>query len=90
MIEDSLQHDCLETIEEVKQDTGESIPEISYHAIAGTKHPQTIRVLGKLKNKDIMVLVDAGSTHNFIDQSVVYKFGLPVVRDKRFQVMVAN
>ncbi|KAK9230741.1 hypothetical protein WN944_023713 [Citrus x changshan-huyou] len=90
MIEDSPQHDCLETIEEVKQDTGESIPEISYHAIPGTEHPQTIRVLGKLKNKDIMVLVDGGSTHNFIDQSVVSKFGLPVVRDKRFQVMVAN
>ncbi|KAH9794628.1 hypothetical protein KPL71_004958 [Citrus sinensis] len=78
MIEDSPQHDCLKTIEEVKQDTSESIPEISYHAIAGTKHPQTIRVLGKLKNKDIMVLVDGGSTHNFIDQSIVSKFGLPV------------
>ena len=90
MIEDSPQYDYFETIEEVKQDTSESIPEISYHAIAGTEHPQTIRVLGKLKNKDIMVLVDDGSTHNFIDQSVVSKFGLPVVRDKRFQVMVAN
>ncbi|KAH9651124.1 hypothetical protein KPL70_026631 [Citrus sinensis] len=90
MIEDSPQHDCLETIEEVKQDIGESIPEISYHAIAGTEHPQTIRVLGKLKNKDIMVLVDGRSTHNFIDQYVISKFGLPMVRDKRFQVMVAN
>ncbi|KAL9454588.1 hypothetical protein AB3S75_010064 [Citrus x aurantiifolia] len=37
-----------------------------------------------------MVLVDGGSTHNFIDQSIVSEFGLSGVRDKRFQVMVAN
>lgn len=43
------------------------MPEISFHAITGTNHPQTMRVVGKLKNKDIMVLIDGDSTHNFID-----------------------
>ena len=41
-----------------------------------------------MKNKDIAILIDGGSTHNFVDQSVVTKFGLPVVRDKTLQVMV--
>jgi len=56
--------------------TVESFPEISFHAITGTEHPHTIRVLGKLKNKDVTVLIDGGSTHNFIDQSIVSQFGL--------------
>lgn len=91
MIKDSPQHDYLDVTEdEVKTDIIESIPEILFHTIAGTKHRQTIRILGKLKNKNIMVLIDGGSTHNFIDQSVVSKFRLPMVRDRKFQVMVVN
>lgn len=67
-----------------------AIRKIFFHAIAGTEYPQTIRILVKLKNKDVMVLIDCGSTHNFIDQTIVFKFGLPVIGDKKFQVMVAN
>ena len=68
----------------------ESLPEISFHAMEGTTHTQTIRMVGKLKNRDITVLIDGGSMHNFIDQAVVTKFELPIVCDKTFQVMVAN
>ncbi|KAL5777367.1 hypothetical protein ACOSP7_010293 [Xanthoceras sorbifolium] len=68
----------------------EQIPKISFHAIAGTNHPQTMRVIGKLGNKDITILIDGGSTHNFLDQSVVTRFGLLVERDQTFQVMVVN
>ncbi|XP_034693910.1 uncharacterized protein LOC117920466 [Vitis riparia] len=91
MIED-FPHMNTEDVEGAhpEQEPHEVIPEISFHAIAGTEHPQTIRVLGKLKNKNVMVLIDGGSTHNFIDHAIVSKFGLPVIRDKKFEVMVAN
>ena len=68
----------------------EDIPEISFHAIAGAEHPQTLRVMGNLRNKSVTVLIDGGSTHNFIDQAVVTKFGLPVNQSKQFKVMVSN
>ena len=59
MIEDSP-HSSIEDVEgvqlELKQH--EAIPEISFHAIAGAEHPQTLRVFGKLKNKNVMVLID--------------------------------
>ena len=77
-------------VNNLNQNFNDSLPKISFHAIVGTKHPQTIRVLGKLKNKNVTVLIDGGSTHNFIDQAIVSKFGLPVIQDKKFQVMVAN
>lgn len=68
----------------------EDIPEISFHAIVGAECPQTLRVLGNLRNKSVTMLIDGGSTYNFIDQAVVSKFGLPVNRSKQFQIMVAN
>ncbi|KAI9197976.1 hypothetical protein LWI28_007868 [Acer negundo] len=68
----------------------ESIPEISFHAMAETTHPQTFHINGKVKNKDITILIDGGSTHNFVDQYVVIKIELPVVKDKSFQVMMGN
>jgi len=83
---DELQVD--DTVEELP-DT-EPILKISFHAISRTNHPQTIRVIGKLKSQDITVLIDGGSTHNFLDQSVVSRLGLPMMREKKFQVMVAN
>ena len=36
------------------------------------------------------MLIDGGSTYNFIDQSIVSQFRLQEIRDKTFQVMVAN
>jgi hypothetical protein len=68
----------------------EAIPEISFHAIAGTTHPQTLQVMGRLRSKEVMVLIDGGSIHNFIDQSIVNKYELPVDPNKKFQVTVAN
>lgn len=68
----------------------DAMSEISFHAIVGTNHPQIIRVLGKLKNKNMTVLIDGGSTHNFIDRTIVSKYRLLMIRDKNFQVMVAN
>ena len=91
MIEDTS-HTSLEEGIDDPQDMlySEDMPEISFHAIVGAEHPQTLRVLGNLKNKSVTVLIDRGSTHNFNDQAVVSKFGLPVNRNKQFYVMVAN
>ncbi|GKB97903.1 transposon ty3-G gag-pol polyprotein [Tanacetum coccineum] len=50
--------------------------EVSFHAITGTIHPQTLRLPGKIKNKDVVVLIDGGSTHNFIDQPIVVVLGV--------------
>ena len=47
-------------------------------------------MVGKLQNKAVTVLIDGGSTHNFIDQAIVTKFGLDVAHDQKLQVMVAN
>jgi hypothetical protein len=50
----------------------------------------TFQVIGKVRNKELIVLIDGGSTYNFIEQFVVTKFGLQVVRGKTIQVTVGN
>ncbi|GJZ53419.1 transposon ty3-G gag-pol polyprotein [Tanacetum coccineum] len=66
------------------------LAKISFHAITGAPTPQTLRLPGQIKNKDVVVLVDGGSTHNFIDQALVDRFRLTVEKDTPFKVVVAN
>jgi len=91
MLEDiSFEEGSADIDMEIEDTADEAIPEISFHALAGTTHPQTFRVIGKVGNKALTVLIDGGSAHNFIDQAVVTKLGLPVIRDKVFRVTVGN
>jgi hypothetical protein len=41
-------------------------PTISCHALAGINTPQTLKIKGYIKKKKVIVLIDFGSTHNFI------------------------
>nr|GEX05898.1 transposon Ty3-G Gag-Pol polyprotein [Tanacetum cinerariifolium] len=64
--------------------------EISFHAISGTILPQTLRLPGRIQNKDVVVLVDGDSTYNFVDQELVNRLGLQVDPPINFSVVVAN
>ncbi|KAJ8763101.1 hypothetical protein K2173_023306 [Erythroxylum novogranatense] len=46
-------------------------PEISLHAITGTCNPQSMHLLGCWKGNQVLILVDSGSTHNFVSVSKV-------------------
>jgi len=39
---------------------------ISCNALAAITTPQTIKIEGQIKKKKVIVLIDLGSTHNFI------------------------
>eukprot|EP00253_Pinus_taeda_P036448 PITA_36448 len=41
-------------------------PTIFCNALVGITTPQTIKIEGHIKNKKVVVLIDLGSTHNFI------------------------
>ncbi|GJY20360.1 transposon ty3-G gag-pol polyprotein [Tanacetum coccineum] len=73
-----------------EQNPGDSHVEISFHAISGSINPQTLRLPGKINNKEVVVLIDGGSTHNFVDQALVDRFGLVVEKDTPLKVVVGN
>jgi hypothetical protein len=79
---------------EVEPDPGdfflEDFPEISLHAIIGNPTPKTIRIVGMIKNHKIIILIDSGSTHNFLDQEKVNGLGMQPVVHESIKVKVAN
>jgi hypothetical protein len=44
--------------------------EISLNAIIGTPTPKTMRIVGWVKGQQVIVLIDLGSTHNFLDENL--------------------
>ena len=57
--------------EEKEQETLEEItPTISCNALAGITTPQTLKIEGYIKKKKVIVLIDSGSTHNFIHSKI--------------------
>ena len=46
------------------------ILEISLIAIEGHYHPTTLRMQGTCKDQNLVILIDGGSTHNFIKRLV--------------------
>ncbi|KAA8522007.1 hypothetical protein F0562_012679 [Nyssa sinensis] len=76
--------------EDTEQTSLNDRPEISLHAISGSRAPETMRVRGTIGRISTTVLVDSGSTHNFISEVLAKKVGLQPIQGGQFEVMVAS
>lgn len=94
---------CDDTREEIFYDSKDSMepplplmiadhidPEISLNAISGSLSPRTIRLEGWVKNQRVVILIDSGSTHNFLDPSILKKIQVEVLQTPRLQVKVVD
>jgi hypothetical protein len=48
-------------------DIEETTPTISFHALDDISTPQILEIQGYIKKKKVKILIDSGSTHNFIN-----------------------
>lgn len=77
--------------EEITREPGESVnPRISLYALIGWATPQTMRVMARIRPYKIIVLIDNGSTHNFISTKLANMLQLPIKPMAAFTVRVAN
>lgn len=60
------------------------------YGISAPQNIQTMKVTGLIKNCPVIVLLDSGSSHNFISLSVAKKLGWSVDANTSFEVMIAN
>lgn len=74
--------------EEVLEQEGEL--QISINAITGSVSYRTMRVHGLVKKQKVVILIDTGSTHNFLNQVVVKKAGVETVDTDPLTVFVAD
>ena len=63
---------------------------ISIHALMGSNNPQTITLLGTVNRNTLMILVDSGSTHNFLDPNTAQKLGCHIQPTNPIKVVVAK
>ena len=63
---------------------------ISYHALSGQLIPQTLRFSGQVNGQQMTILVDSGSTHNFVQTRIAKHLGFTVVPIANFGVMIGN
>ncbi|RRT82445.1 hypothetical protein B296_00004927 [Ensete ventricosum] len=59
------------------------------HALAGYVNPQMMKIGGFLKQQPITILIDTGSTNNFMDNKVVARSTLQIEDCNKFDVKVA-
>jgi len=65
-------------------------PTISLHASSGISAPATFRIYGFIGPNRLTVLIDSGSTHNFIQPWVAKYLSLPLHDTPLLRIMVDN
>ena len=58
--------------------------------MAGITTPQTIKIEGQIKKKKVIVLIDSGSTHNFIHCKIAKELNCFLYLTPERQVIVAS
>ena len=76
--------------EDEEEPVSEKSPQLSIHALERTYNYQTMRVKGSVGRRDLCILIDSGSTHNFIDARIIDKLWCVMEAIKELKVLAAN
>uniref|UniRef100_A0A8R7U6G6 Retrotransposon gag domain-containing protein n=1 Tax=Triticum urartu TaxID=4572 RepID=A0A8R7U6G6_TRIUA len=79
----------LDAVEE--QETSLQEMHLSVNALSGADHPRTIRLRALIGNQVVLILLDSGSTHSFMDSALLPRIQVtPQQLSKEISVTVAN
>jgi hypothetical protein len=71
-------------------DTNEDEVTYTVHALAVYSNPQTMKVSGFLKCQPVTMLIDTGSTNNFLDEGIAKKLSVLVEPCEQFEVKLVD
>lgn len=80
---------ALELLDDRSEDAA-ACYHISVHAVAGTESTETIRLRALVGNQVMLLLVDSGSTHTFVNSEFARRAGCQVQDAELVTVRVAN
>jgi hypothetical protein len=63
---------------------------ISLNALTSFSAPQTLKLIGYIKHRKVIILVDSGSTHTFIHRRISQETHFYIHAVNNFQIMIAN
>ncbi|XP_068475195.1 uncharacterized protein [Phaseolus vulgaris] len=79
-----------DTINEEREPTQSAEPQISVNALTGVTRLRTMRITGYYQKKTMHILIDSGSTHNFLDVQVAKNYGCTIEQMQPLNVVVAD
>jgi hypothetical protein len=88
-VSEILTDEILHQLEQEDQ-SGELCCHLSFQAVSGTDNDYSMRVRSIVGKQTMLMLVDSGSSINFISQHMVQKLGLAVTSCPSVSVKVAN
>jgi hypothetical protein len=65
-------------------------PAISLNSLIVFSTPQTLKLIGYIKNRKFIILVDSGSNHKFIHRFISQEVNCCICPIINFQIMIAN
>jgi hypothetical protein len=63
---------------------------ISLNALTGFSTPQTLKLIGYIKHRKVIILVDSGITHNFIHRHIAQETHYYIHVINNFQIMIVK
>jgi hypothetical protein len=75
---------------EIEDTLTEEMGQLSLNTIAGTESGDAMRIRTLVKKKVMLILVDSGSAHSFINESFIQNTGLTPTQFSTMKVRVAN
>jgi hypothetical protein len=63
---------------------------LSLKALAKSDTYNTIKIKGDCEGRDFIILIDSGSTHSFIDESMIKKLNVVTSKTTLLAIIVAN
>jgi hypothetical protein len=63
---------------------------ISLNSLIDFFAPQTLKIIGYIKHRKVIILVDSGSTHNFIHFHIAQETNFYIHAVNNFEIMIAN
>jgi hypothetical protein len=65
-------------------------PQILLNPLTRFSTPQTLKLIGYIKHRKVIILVDSGNTHNFIHHRLAQEINFYIRVVNNFQIMSAN
>ena len=63
---------------------------LSFNSFVGIDSPRTTKLKGRVNQKEVIVMIDSGASHNFVSTEVVTRLQLKVTVDKKQEVLLGN
>ena len=58
--------------------------------MVGLNDPRTMKVRGSLQDKEVVILIDCGATHNFVFEKLVNSLQLPIKETAHYGVILES